>query len=275
MIMKLECPLKKILLPIDGSEHSQRAVEFAGYLVTSLGKNLADLALLRVVSGRYMGRYLPYRDYRAEILKLSNSFKEFKKQHIEKIVKPSLDKGEKVLKDLGIGMNIEKLIVEGDPAHEILRIAEEKGFSTIVMARRGLSEIIEFLLGSVTNTVVHAAKRQTVYIVGQKILRDNTCPVPKILVPVDGSSYSIQGAEHAACLAGELKTSLSSITILRGINLALVEKRLKEGIDPEGEAEKILEEAKSIFLQAGFPEGLISTKIRLGQPAEEIHKQAA
>ena len=272
--MKLECPVNKILLPIDGSEHSRRAVEFAGCLGTSIGKNLTDLALLRVISGRYMSRYMPYVDFRSELLKLSDSFKEYKKQHIEKNIKPSLDEGEKILRDLGIGVNIEKLMVEGDPAHEIVNIANEKGFSTIVMARRGLSEIIEFLLGSVTNKVVHAAKRQTVYIVGQKILRDKTCPVPKILVPVDGSSYSIKGAEHAACLAGELKTSLSSITILRVINLALFEKRLKEGIDPEGEAEKILEEAKSIFLQAGVPEGLISTKIRLGQPAEEILKEA-
>ena len=272
--MKLECPVNKILLPIDGSEHSRRAVEFAGYLGTSIGKNLTDLALLRVISGRYMSRYMPYVDFRSELLKLSDSFKEYKKQHIEKNIKPSLDEGEKILRDLGIGVNIEKLMVEGDPAHEIVNIVNEKGFSTIVMARRGLSEIIEFLLGSVTNKVVHAAKRQTVYIVGQKILRDKTCPVPKILVPVDGSSYSIKGAEHAACLAGELKTSLSSITILRVINFALFEKRLKEGIDPEGEAEKILEEAKSIFLQAGVPEGLISTKIRLGQPAEEILKEA-
>ena len=272
--MKLECPVNKILLPIDGSEHSRRAVEFAGCLGTSIGKNLTDLALLRVISGRYMSRYMPYVDFRSELLKLSDSFKEYKKQHIEKNIKPSLDEGEKILRDLGIGVNIEKLMVEGDPAHEIVNIANEKGFSTIVMARRGLSEIIEFLLGSVTNKVVHAAKRQTVYIVGQKILRDKTCPVPKILVPVDGSSYSIKGAEHAACLAGELKTSLSSITILRVINFALFEKRLKEGIDPEGEAEKILEEAKSIFLQAGVPEGLISTKIRLGQPAEEILKEA-
>jgi nucleotide-binding universal stress UspA family protein len=249
-------------------------VEFAGYLGTSIGKNLTGLALLRVISGRYMSRYMPYVDFRSELLKLSDSFKEYKKQHIEKNIKPSLDEGEKILRDLGIGVNIGKLMVEGDPAHEIVNIANEKGFSTIVMARRGLSEIIEFLLGSITNKVVHAAKRQTVYIVGQKILRDETCPVPKILVPVDGSAYSIKGAEHAACLAGELKTSLSGITILRVINLALFEKRLKEGIDPEGEAEKILEEAKSIFLQAGIPEGLISTKIRLGQPAEEILKEA-
>lgn len=273
-MMKLECPIQKILLPVDGSEHSRRAVEFAGYLGICLGKKLTNFALLRVISGRYMNRYMPYVDYRAELLKLSDSFKEFKKQHIEKNIRPTLDEGEKILRDLGIGVNIEKLMAEGDPAREIVRIADEQKFSTIIMARRGLSEMMEFLLGSITNKVVHAAVKQTVYIVGQKILRDKTCPIPKILVPVDGSSYSMKGAEHAACLVAELKTNMNTITLLRVINLALFEKRLKEGIDPEEEAEKILEEAKSIFLQAGVPEGLISTKIRLGQPAEEILKEA-
>jgi nucleotide-binding universal stress UspA family protein len=272
--MNKQCPIKKILLPVDGSEHSKWAVQFAGYLGASLGKNLTELVLLRVVTGRYMSRYMPYVDFRADLLKLSDSFKEFKKEHIEKNVKPTLDEGEKILRDLGIEVDIEKLIVEGEPAHEIIRIAEEKEFSTIIMARRGLSEIIEFLLGSITSKVVHAASRQTVYIVGHKILKDKKCPIPKVLIPVDGSSYSMRGVEHAACLAAELKASMDEITILRVINLALFEKRLKEGIDPEEEAEKILEEAKAVFLQAEVSESLIKTKVRLGQPSEEILKEA-
>jgi nucleotide-binding universal stress UspA family protein len=249
-------------------------VQFAGYLGMALGKSLTELALLRVIAGRYINRYMPYVDFRAEILKLSDSFKEFKKQHIEKNVKPALDEGEKILRDLGVEIAIEKLIVEGDPAHEIIRIADDKKFSTIMMARRGLSEIVEFLLGSSTNKVVHAATRQTVYIVGHKILKDKICPIPKILVPVDGSAYSTKGAEYAACLAAELKASMSKITLLRVINIALYEKRIREGIDSEEEAEKILEEAEAVFLQAGVPERLITSKVRVGQPSEEILKEA-
>jgi len=51
-------------------------------------------------------------------------------------------------------------------------------------------------------------------------------------------------------------------------------KNLKEGIDPEEEAKKILEEAKVALLQVEVPEGLILTKVRLGTPAEEILKEA-
>lgn len=44
-------------------------------------------------------------------------------------------------------------------------------------------------MGSVTNKVVHAANRQTVYIAGQRILKDKARPIPKVIIPVDGSSY--------------------------------------------------------------------------------------
>jgi nucleotide-binding universal stress UspA family protein len=135
-MLEIKCPVPRLLIPIDGSRHSMRAVEFAGYLGASLSKNLAGIALLRVVTGRYMSQRIPYIDFRAEIMKLSDSFRKFKEEHIERNIKPELNEGEKILKDLGIKVDIEKLISEGDPAHEIIRIAEEKDFSTIIMARR-------------------------------------------------------------------------------------------------------------------------------------------
>jgi len=142
------------------------------------------------------------------------------------------------------------------------------------MVRRGLSELKGFLLGSVTNKVVHAVKRQTVYIVGHKILKDKACPIPKILIPVDGSIYSMKGVEHIACLSPNLKTSINKITLLRVINLALYVGRFREGIDPFDEAREILEKAKAVLIEADVPEGLIATQVRVGRPSEEIIKEA-
>ena len=173
---------------------------------------------------------------------------------IEEKIGPFIDEGEKILRDLGIEVEIEKLVVSGDPAREIIRIADEGKFSTIIMARRGLSEIKGFLIGSVTNKVIHSASRQTVYIVGHRILQGKACLIPKILIPVDGSTYSMRGVENAACLAAALKAHVSKITLLRVINLALYLKRVREGIDPEEESKRILDEAKEVFLQAGIPE---------------------
>lgn len=272
--MKLQCTTLKILLPVDGSEHSKRSVQFAGCLGASLGKGLSSLALLRVVTGSYLARHLSYIDFRADVLKESDTFKKIKEEHVKKNIRPLLDEAENSLKDLGIEAEIEKLISDGDPAKEIMRKADEGKFSTIIMARRGLSEMKEYILGSVTNKVVHAANKQTVYIVGHSILKDKKCPIPNILIPVDGSIYSMKGVEHAACLAADLKASMDKITLLRVINMALLAGRWKEGIDSFDEAREILDTAKETLVKAGIPEEIITTKIRLGQPSEEILKEA-
>jgi nucleotide-binding universal stress UspA family protein len=272
--MKLQCPISKILLPVDGSKHSQRAVQFAGYLGASLGKSLSIIALLRAVTGSYLARHISYIDLRAELLKESETFKRIREEYFNQNIKPLLDKTEKTLKDIGISATIEKLIVDGDPAIEIIKMADKGNYSAIIMARRGLSEIKGFLLGSVTSKVVHAASKQTVYIIGQRILKDKACPIPRILIPVDGSSHSMKGVEHAACLIKDLKDFMGKITLLRVINLSLYMQRLKEGIDPEEEAGKILEGAKAIFLKADIPESLIATSIKTGIPSEEILKEA-
>jgi len=272
--MKMQCPISKILLPVDGSEHSKRAVYFTGYLGKALGKNLQGIALLHVLTGRYMRRRMPYVDYRSEILKLSDTFAKFKIRHIKKDIMPTMDEGGKILFDTGIEAPVDILIVDGDPAQEIVRIANEENYTAIILARRGLSGIIGILLGSVTNKVVHLAIGQTVYIIGQKIPEDKECPISKILIPVDGSDYALKGVEHAACMVHALKKYIKKVELLRVINLAFYERRLMEGIDLEEETKTILEEARAVLIDADVSRRLISTQVRIGGPAEEIIKEA-
>jgi nucleotide-binding universal stress UspA family protein len=47
-----------------------------------------------------------------------------------------------------------------------------------------------------------------------------------------------------------------------------------EGIDLEEEARNILDEARSVLIDAGVSKRLISTQVRIGGPAEEIMKEA-
>jgi nucleotide-binding universal stress UspA family protein len=272
--MEMKFPYEKILLPIDGSEHSKRAVQFTGYLGISLRRHLSGITLLRVITGRYMKSYIPFFDLRAEILKQSDSFTNYKQRYIDTNILPSLDECEGILRDIGIKNQIEKVMVEGDPSKEIIQIANEGNFSTIIMARRGISEFAGMILGSVTNKVVHSAIGQTVYIIGQRIPEGKRCPITKVLIPLDGSSYSMKGVIHIASLFQELKDFIDNITLLKVINLALFVKRLKEGIDSEEEAEKILNEAKEILSKSNIPEKIISTKVRVGDPSEEIIREA-
>ncbi len=272
--MKLKCPTSKILLPVDGSTDSKRALQFAGYLGTSLSKYLKSLTLLRVLEGGYLSRHMGNIDFRAEDLMQSDTFKRIKEEHIEKDIRPLLDEGEKTLRDLGVKAEIKKLIVDGDPSNEIISNADKGKIFTIIMARKGFSEAKRHFLGSVTSKVVHSAIRQTVYVVGHNIQEDKKCSVPKILIPVDGSQYSMKGIEHASCLTEMLKDSIEQITLLRVINPALNEEKLKKGIVPEEETTKILNEAKEVFLEADISEKIITTKSRTGKPADEILKEA-
>ncbi len=272
--MKLQCPIPKILLPVDGSKHSKRAVQFAGCLGASMGKSLSGVTLLYVLTGGYLSEHMANIDFRTKVIEESEQFKRLKQKHIDNDIMPFLDEGEKVLRNSGIEAPIEKVIVDGDAANEIIRIAREGKFSAIIMARRGLSELKGIFLGSVTSKVIHASTRQTSYIVGKKTFKANTCPIPKILIPVDGSTYSMKGVEHIACLTYPFKASLDRITLLRVVNIALYMERLKGGIDPEVEANQILSDAKKVFVDSDFPEELIETKIAIGKPAEEILKEA-
>ena len=58
------------------------------------------------------------------------------------------------------------LLEYGHPGIRIVDITKEKGFSLIVMGRRGLSDVTGLLLGSVSNHVLHYAACPTMIIKG-------------------------------------------------------------------------------------------------------------
>ncbi|MFZ5905986.1 MAG: universal stress protein [Nitrospirota bacterium] len=272
--MKLQCPIPRILLPVDGSKHAKRAVQFSGRLGASLGRSLSGITLLYVSAAGYLSEHMANIDFRTKVLQDSEIFRRIKEKHIIQDIKPFLDEDEKLLREAGVSAPVEKLIREGDPSNEVIMIAEEGDFPTVIMARRGLSELKGLFLGSVASKVIHGATRQTIYIVGNKLSKDKTCPIPGILIPVDGSSFSMKGVEHVACLTAPFKESLNRITLLRVINMALYMERLKKGTDPEAEAQQILNDAGAVFLDAGFPRDIVETKVTIGIPAEEILKEA-
>jgi nucleotide-binding universal stress UspA family protein len=272
--MILQCPIPRILLPTDGSKYAKRAVQFAGRLGASMGKGLSGITLLYVSTGGYLSEHMANLDFRTRVIKESDIFKRIKETHFKQDIEPFLDESEELLRDAGVKAPIERLIRDGQASNEIIRSADEGNFPAVIMARRGLSKLKGLFLGSVTSKVIYAATNHTLYIVGDKISKKKTSPVPRILIPVDGSSYSMKGVEHIACLAAHFQKFLDKITLLRVVNTALYVERLKSGTDPEGEAQQILNDAKAVFHSAGFAENLIQTKVVMGDPAEEILKEA-
>jgi len=56
------------------------------------------------------------------------------------------------------GVDVRKWIMEGQPAKEILKLAEEQSVDLIVMGTLGRSGIEKFLLGSVADKVIRGSR---------------------------------------------------------------------------------------------------------------------
>jgi nucleotide-binding universal stress UspA family protein len=56
------------------------------------------------------------------------------------------------------GVNVESVLLEGNPSEELIRYAEEKNMDIIIMGTLGKTGLDRFLLGSVTGNVVRHSK---------------------------------------------------------------------------------------------------------------------
>jgi nucleotide-binding universal stress UspA family protein len=61
------------------------------------------------------------------------------------------------VKSLGVGVNIETVILDGKPAAEIVKYAEEQKIDLIVIGTQGKKGIERLLLGSVAESVIRSA----------------------------------------------------------------------------------------------------------------------
>jgi nucleotide-binding universal stress UspA family protein len=130
---------KKILLAVDGSEHSQRAAAAAADLAT--GKD-AEILLLTCYNTGVVEDEQPFLDA-GQFSKLAAEAKQ--------VLKPYED----MLRARGIVFTPQ--VQSGIPESAITQVAKEEQCDLIVMGSRGLGKVMGLLLGSVTMTVVQKA----------------------------------------------------------------------------------------------------------------------
>lgn len=131
----------KILLPLDGSEPALEAVRHALHLVRE-GLN-AQFVLANVQEPTYLYELMLAPD--AEVLeRVSGSAGAH-----------SLEAGEALLKEAGI--EYEREVASGDPAHTLVDIVERYGCDAVIMGARGMGRMRRAMLGSVSHEMLHAA----------------------------------------------------------------------------------------------------------------------
>ncbi|GAB6177042.1 hypothetical protein JCM16814_19330 [Desulfobaculum senezii] len=147
---------RRILLAVDTSENSLRAIE---YVAQMLGGGCGgEVELLHIVRLPERDMYPDEEAFDAKLCEQEEESHAF------------LDTARGILLDGGFtdeAVTERQLCITAPSiAQHILRIQKEGGFGTVVVGRRGVSKAEEFLFGSVSSKVVHYAKNCSVWVVG-------------------------------------------------------------------------------------------------------------
>ena len=139
---------EKILLAVDGSKHSQKAAE-------------AGIELAKKTNGKVMALFVI--DVAKEYEGIGGVSWNIADNVVEGIKKSLRECSNDTLKIVGemaqkAGVPFEAKIVEGQPATEIMKVAENSDMGLIVMGRLGRTGIAKFLMGSVAEKVIRNSK---------------------------------------------------------------------------------------------------------------------
>jgi nucleotide-binding universal stress UspA family protein len=153
---------QRILVALDDSENSFRAVEFVARTFTpdhevTLFSVFQEVEELCKSQGFQMSPY--FSSYRAVLCSVEEKKKELVAEAQQKAKETLLKAG---FPEKQITAKIQKL--NRGVARDITEEARA-GYQVVVMGRRGLSSVSEFVLGSVSQKVLHSCKDATVVIV--------------------------------------------------------------------------------------------------------------
>ena len=129
----------KILVPVDGSDHSLKTAEEAFKIAKLFGSRVTALF---VVDTRQLLSH--EEDKREEV-----------KRRLKSFGLKALEKVEELAGKLGV--DVETVIREGVPAEEIVDFADEIKADLIVICTRGLTGLKRIVIGSTTYRVVEWA----------------------------------------------------------------------------------------------------------------------
>jgi nucleotide-binding universal stress UspA family protein len=242
-----------IVLGFDGSPDARLAATAAVDLAKRTGAPLHLVhALLRP------GMAIHGAAFEAEIMRRSHEDEE---SVIAREVSAITDKGSTVAK-----------VHESSrrPAEAIVAIASHTGASLVVVGSRGLGGFRRVLLGSVSEEVVHTAKRPVFVLRG----RSRAWPPTRILVGDDSSGSSQRAAELAVDIAQHLGAGIS---LVRALSPRLADERTPADIrrrqDATNSARAELANHAAALANAGIKH--VRTVVEVGDAAAVLTEAAA
>jgi nucleotide-binding universal stress UspA family protein len=236
-------PLRKILVPIDGSESSSRALEFAVERAQVAGAEIAVVLVVNELAAA-LTTAIPY-EYAdaAPLLATLDSDAESILGTAEAFVRKA-------------GLTVKCIRLDGLPGTEILSLARESETDLIVMGSRGRSSLSLVALGSVADEVVRSAPAPVFVISDRSKRASNAGGLRHALVAVDVSPAAGLALQFACEIARIEKARLTFCTVTGNAD----------------KAKASLDSAVAVAASSGVP---ADTVTRSGDVAGEILSAAA
>jgi nucleotide-binding universal stress UspA family protein len=147
--------IKKILVPIDGSETARKALEYAVDLAKQTGSSIMLLSVIDK-SPFYGAQTIPSVSTPTHLL-------ENLEDYLGQTAEAYSAEAEGLCRSKGVESR--KIIKTGHPVEEIVKAAEDSKADLIVMGSHGKSALGAALLGSVTVGVIHRETKFPVLVV--------------------------------------------------------------------------------------------------------------
>jgi nucleotide-binding universal stress UspA family protein len=128
----------KILVPVDGSDISYRALDSALFFSERLGSKITAIHIIEKVPTVYI-----------QSQKLLDEILETHKNESQKI----LDECSSIASKKRITINT--ILLEGNPASTILEFSQMEKYEVIIIGSRGMGHFKELILGSVSSKILH------------------------------------------------------------------------------------------------------------------------
>jgi nucleotide-binding universal stress UspA family protein len=137
--------IQRILVPTDFSDCARRALDYAAELANRLS---ASIVVAHI--------YVPPVVYMPEgVWAMPDAFPDARKDLEQAMARLAAQVREKKV------AQVETVIVEGDPSHEIVKVAQQQKCDLVVLGTHGRTGVRHLVLGSVA----------------EKVVRRSTCPV--------------------------------------------------------------------------------------------------
>ena len=154
---------QKILVALDDSSNAMRTIDF---ITQTFSPAENDITLFSVLPDTAALSYMNSPELTSFFLSQQSSFTQLEERK-KQLVNEALKQAKDVLVKAGFDKDRIHLKVQVKKRGVARDIVEEAncGYSIVVMGRRGLSGVQEFILGSVSQKVIHGVKDISVLIV--------------------------------------------------------------------------------------------------------------